>query len=114
MTGSDAELISHYASTRSAECFAELVSRYRDMVYSAAVRVVGEPATAEDVTQECFVRLAQTAASIRGSVAAWLHTVAVNTSIDALRRQRYHGGGGKGREEQAQVAGEVHRVGGRR
>lgn len=69
MTGTDAELIEHYASTRSAECFAELVSRYRDMVYSAAVRVVREPATAEDVTQECFLRLARSAASIiRGSL----------------------------------------------
>ncbi|MFQ5811283.1 MAG: RNA polymerase sigma factor, partial [Armatimonadota bacterium] len=97
MNGTDGDLIQRYAATRNAECFAELVARYRDMVYSAVVRVVREPASAEDVTQECFLRLARSAASIRGSVAAWLHTVAVNASVDALRQERSR----RRREEQA-------------
>ena len=42
-----------------AAAFAELVRRYADMVYATARRVTGSGAIAEDVAQDCFLRLAQ-------------------------------------------------------
>ncbi len=83
----DSELLAAYAARRDAESFAELVRRHRDMVYSAALRVVGAREDAEDVTQECFLRLARNAASIERSVGVWLHRTALHASIDALRRR---------------------------
>lgn len=57
------------------------------MVYAACYRVLASRADAEDSTQECFLRLAGHAASVRTSVAGWLHRVAVRTSIGAQRKQ---------------------------
>ena len=72
MTGTDLHLLRRYAGVRDAEAFAELVARHRDMVYATCSRVLANAADAEDSTQECFLRLARHAASIRTSVAGWL------------------------------------------
>ncbi len=87
MGSTDLELLRRYAEARDAEAFAELVARHRDMVYAACYRVLASRADAEDSTQECFLRLAGHAASIRTSVAGWLHRVAVRTSVSAQRKQ---------------------------
>ena len=58
-------LLDRYARTGDAEAFTELVRRYRSMVYSTCLRVLGNPSDAEDVTRECFLSLA------RGSDRQW-------------------------------------------
>ncbi|MFQ5810209.1 MAG: RNA polymerase sigma factor [Armatimonadota bacterium] len=88
MSSSDIELLRRYAATGDAQCFAELAARHRDLVYSAAARVLGHGADAEDVAQECLVRLARDPGRITTSVAAWLHRTAVNAAIDTMRRDR--------------------------
>jgi RNA polymerase sigma factor (sigma-70 family) len=84
----DAGLLQRYAAERDAAAFAELVHRYADLVYATARRVTGDASAAEDVSQDCFLRLAQRAGSISGSVAAWLHRTSVNRSLEILRSDR--------------------------
>ena len=70
---------------------ASLYDRYSRLVYSVALRVLREPATAEDVLQEVFMQLWRTPDSFiaaRGNLGSWLAVVARNRSIDALRRKR--------------------------
>ena len=56
----DFELLRCYAKDRSESAFAELVKRYIDFVYSAALRQVGGDAhLAQDVAQSVFVDLAR-------------------------------------------------------
>jgi RNA polymerase sigma factor (sigma-70 family) len=75
----DNELIRQYAQARSEEAFAELVRRHVNLVYSAALRVVGGDAhLAQDVAQTVFTDLARKARLLSGreSLAGWLYTSA--------------------------------------
>jgi RNA polymerase sigma-70 factor (ECF subfamily) len=70
---------------------ATLFDRYSKVVYSVALRVLRDPASAEDVLQEIFMQIWRNPDSFvatRGSLGGWLAVVSRNRSIDALRRKR--------------------------
>src|ERR1051325_2816130 len=74
---SDHDLLQRYAQSRCEASFTELVKRYVDLVYSAALRQVGGDAhLAHDVTQSVFIDLARKAdaLSARTVLAGWLYT----------------------------------------
>jgi len=73
------------------EALAALFGRYGRIVYAVALRVLGESAAAEDVTQEIFMQLwrkPQLFDSQRGSLSAWLAVVTRHRSIDQIRKRR--------------------------
>lgn len=64
------------------------VRRFQRIVFGVAIAVTGDPKTAEDVAQQAFElawRHAQMYDSRRGSVRAWLTTIAHNLAIDVVR-----------------------------
>jgi RNA polymerase sigma-70 factor (ECF subfamily) len=70
---------------------ASLFDRYSKIVYSVALRVLRDPAAAEDVLQEVFMQIWRNPGGFvatRGSLGGWLAVVSRNRSIDALRRKR--------------------------
>src|SRR5215210_224975 len=74
---------------RDAEAFAVLYDRHGGAAYSLAHRIVGNPALAEDVTQEAFLSVWRSGArfdAARGSVRSWTLGIVRNRAIDALRR----------------------------
>jgi RNA polymerase sigma factor (sigma-70 family) len=93
-TMNDYELLRSYAETGSESDFTELVQRYVDLVYSAALRQVGgDAALAQDVTQSVFIDLARKAASIsaRTVLTGWLYTSTRYAAAKAVRaEQRRH------------------------
>lgn len=73
---------------RAAAAFLE---RFQGRVYGLALTMLGDPALAEDVAQEAFIRAwrhAETYDARRGSVATWLQAITRNLAIDALRLHR--------------------------
>jgi RNA polymerase sigma-70 factor (ECF subfamily) len=73
------------------QAMASLFDRYSKVVYSVALRVLRDPASAEDVLQEIFMQIWRSPNSFiatRGSLGGWLAVVSRNRSIDALRRKR--------------------------
>lgn len=88
MSPADQVLVERWRKHRDADAFAELVSRYAGMVYATCRRVLNNASEAEDVAQECFLKLATTDAGIRTSVPGWLHRVATNRSLDRLESLR--------------------------
>ena len=88
--GEDASLLAEL-QTGNQPAMATLYDRYSRLVYSVALRVLREPAAAEDVLQEVFMQLWRNPDSFtaaRGSLGGWLAVVARNRSIDVLRRRR--------------------------
>lgn len=70
---------------------AQLYDRYSGIVYSVALRVLGDTGAAEDVLQEVFMQLWRNPGlfdSSRGNLGAWLAVIARNRAIDGLRKRR--------------------------
>jgi RNA polymerase sigma-70 factor (ECF subfamily) len=70
--------------------FAAFMRSYQDMVFSTAVRLTGNPAQAEDISQEVFLRAYEGFDNLRSSpkVGGWLKTVATNLTLNHLTRHR--------------------------
>jgi RNA polymerase sigma-70 factor (ECF subfamily) len=73
-----------------ADLFEAFVRRYQDMVYATAVRLLGNPADAEDAAQTVFLKAFQRFAAVGTSPAAagWLKTVTRNVCLNHLSRYR--------------------------
>ena len=84
-------LLADYVNGGSEAAFRELVSRYVDLVYSAAVRMVGGDAhLAEDVAQTVFIDLARMAGRLSDEVklGGWLHRHTCFVAAKAVRGER--------------------------
>ena len=87
----DSELLRSYAEKGSEVAFAELVRRYLNLVYSAALRQVnGDAHLAQDVTQTVFADLARKAVALsqRQVLAGWLYTSTHFAAAKAVRTER--------------------------
>jgi len=68
----------------------ELYNRYNRMIFGLALNMVGDHATAEEITLDVFTRVwerAETYRPDRAKVSTWLISVARHHSIDVLRRR---------------------------
>lgn len=79
------------AQAGSLDAFNTLVARYERPAYGLAYRLLGDRASAEDVTQESFLAAWSNLASYRGGVfKAWLLRIVANRCYDELRRRQRH------------------------
>lgn len=85
---SEAEAIDR-AKQGDAEAFEGLYVLHKRRVYSLCLRMTGNTAEAEDLTQEAFLQLYRKIASFRGESAfsTWLHRLAVNVVLMRLRKK---------------------------
>jgi RNA polymerase sigma-70 factor (ECF subfamily) len=66
-----------------------LVLHYQQAVYNVAYRIMGEPQSAEDATQEAFISAYKALNRFRGgSFKSWLMRIATNACYDELRRRK--------------------------
>lgn len=72
------------------DAFAVLYDQTSSLVYGIALRVVRDPARAEEITQEVFLEIWRRAArylSDRGSARAWIGTIAHRRAVDVVRSE---------------------------
>jgi RNA polymerase sigma factor (sigma-70 family) len=83
----DMDLVREYGARQSEPAFAELVQRHINLVYSVALRQLGNPAQAEEITQAVFIILARKAAHLRAGTVlpAWLHETTRHVVATFLR-----------------------------
>ena len=96
----DEQLMARLAM-RDIKAFEALYDRYGTLVYSTALRVVGDVQLAEDIAQEVFLRIWRRPDHYvpqRGRFVTWLLSVARNGAVDQIRT--------RGRRRRHETAGE--------
>jgi RNA polymerase sigma factor (sigma-70 family) len=83
----DMQLLREYCAEQSEPAFETVVHRHVNLVYSTALRQIGSPAQAEEITQAVFIILARKAASLRSETVlpAWLHETTRYVTASYLR-----------------------------
>lgn len=84
----DEELLSSYRHG-DREAFTELMKRYERELYHFLVRFLGDRAAAEDVFQETFLQIHQSADQfdLERRMRPWLFTIAANKARDVMRQR---------------------------
>jgi RNA polymerase sigma-70 factor (ECF subfamily) len=84
----DEQLLSDYR-TGDKPAFAKLVARYQRELYHFLVRFLGNRASAEDIFQETFLQVHQSAEQfdLQRRFRPWLFTIAANKARDLIRSQ---------------------------
>lgn len=86
----DVELVGRVAEG-DAQALETLYDRYNRVVYSFAIRILGDTSSAEELTQEVFLRLWRQGKSYqhgRGAFLTWLLSITHNMAIDEIRRRK--------------------------
>ncbi len=106
----DNDLLRQYAKNHSEEAFAALVTRHINLVYSVALRQVGDAHHAEEITQAVFIILANKALKLRHekALSSWLFQATRLTANNFLRSEerRHH------REQEAYMQTNLDEPGG--
>ncbi len=81
------------AASGDSEAFGELYSIYFDRIYRYVVYQLRDKMTAEDVTEESFIKAWKAIDTCKGkekTFSSWLYRIAHNQVVDNLRKQRKH------------------------
>ncbi len=91
MANDDKQLVKR-ARRGDSQAFRILMERYKRKVYAIAFGMVHDPEAAMDVSQDVFVKVHRYLGSFQGSSSfyTWLYRIAVNVSIDHLRKMGRH------------------------
>lgn len=87
---SDEEAIDHYLKTQNTNYFNLLYDRYTNKVYAKSISMLNDHGTAEDATQEIFVKILLSLSDFSGKskFSTWLYSITYNYCIDQIRREK--------------------------
>lgn len=68
----------------------KLYGLYVQAMYNVAIRMLGNPADAEDIVQEAFISVFQQLSSFKGksTLGAWIKKITVNAALNHLRKRK--------------------------
>jgi len=87
LTNKEKELISeiHAGNTRA---FSNLVDGYKDLVYTLAIRMLGNREEAEEVSQDVFIKVYKSLPNFKGDskISTWIYRIAYNSCLDRIKK----------------------------
>ena len=85
------EALAKLAQEGDTKAFEELFERYKSPILNFIYRLIGNRETAEEVTQEVFIRAYKSLGIFdpKRSFSTWLYTIARNLAKNALRDKKY-------------------------
>ena len=83
----DAELLHRFVATSDEIAFRSLVERHAGMVYGVALRIIGDAAMAEEISQSVFTIFARKARGLgQKKISGWLHDAVVLEARNFARK----------------------------
>jgi len=72
--------------------YAQLVDRYKDLVYTLALRMLKHKEEAEEVAQDTFIKVFKSLDKFKGDskFSTWIYRVAYNTCLDNIKKNKKH------------------------
>lgn len=83
------EMLTAHTLRGEVSAFEELINRYKNSVFAIIYRMTGQYQEAEDISQEVFLTVYQKLYQFDSTkkFAPWVHRIAINTCISALRKK---------------------------
>lgn len=74
----------------NAQAFAVLADRYKDLVFTLAIRMLKNREEAEEVSQDTFVKVYKALPKFKGDskLSTWIYRVAYNTCLDRIKKNK--------------------------
>lgn len=82
------QLLIERAQKRDISAYEKLVDRYKHMVFTLALRLVGNREDAEEVAQDTFIKVYSALTTFKGEskFSTWLYKIAYRKGLDCLKK----------------------------
>ncbi|MCT4628587.1 sigma-70 family RNA polymerase sigma factor [Winogradskyella sp.] len=92
MTTNDDNILIAAINNGDTKAYAQLVDRYKDLVYTLALRMLKRREEAEEVAQDTFIKVFKSLNKFKGDskFSTWIYRVAYNTCLDSLKKNKKH------------------------
>lgn len=91
MTNNDNKLIAAI-NNGDTKAYRQLVDRYKDLVFTLALRMLKHREEAEEVAQDAFIKVYKSLAKFKGDskFSTWIYKVTYNTCLDRIKKNKKH------------------------
>lgn len=92
MTTNDENILINAIKNGDTRAYAQLVDRYKDLVYTLALRMLKQREEAEEVAQDTFIKVFKSLDKFKGDskFSTWIYRVAYNTCLDNIKKNKKH------------------------
>ncbi|NRB84299.1 MAG: sigma-70 family RNA polymerase sigma factor [Winogradskyella sp.] len=92
MTINDENILIEAVNNGNTKAYAQLVDRYKDLVYTLALRMLKHKEEAEEVAQDTFIKVFKSLDNFKGDskFSTWIYKVAYNTCLDTIKKNKKH------------------------
>ena len=90
MTTNDDQLLIKAIKNGDTKAYAQIVNRYKDLVYTLALRMLKHREEAEEVAQDTFIKIFKSLDKFKGDskFSTWIYRVTYNTCLDRIKKNK--------------------------
>jgi len=92
MTTIDDQKLIEALQNGDTKAYAQLVNRYKDLVFTLAIRMLKHREEAEEVAQDTFIKVFKSLNKFKGDskFSTWIYKVTYNTCLDRIKKNKKH------------------------
>lgn len=90
MTTNDEQILINKIIEGDTKAFSTLVNRYKDLVFTLAIRMLKHREEAEEVSQDTFIKVFKSLGKFKGDskFSTWIYKVTYNTCLDRIKKNK--------------------------